>query len=1104
MRTKYFFFLVLSCCWVAKVAAQPCISGIINAYSNISQFDCENSVYIDDPSFFKAGDLVLIYQTKGATLDNSLDSLQYGNVLSYNNAGKYEFNRIRKMVGNRVFLDSQMVNKYIVDPYLQFIRVPEYTDVKICPPGIRADVWDRKKGGVLALSVSGTLTMTSDIDVSSMGFKGGVRSLANSTFGVTTMHIPDLEFLVNSDKSAQKGEGIGTVNYISGRGKWANGGGGGNLHNGGGAGGANGGDGGYGGNGCELCFGFKELARGFGGIALQYSNTENRAFLGGGGGGGHRNGFSGSNGGDGGGLVIIRANEIIGNGRTIKANGANCNPSIDDGAGGAGAGGTVLLDANLITGIVTINVKGGNGGNIINNNDGPGGGGGGGVIWSKNPLPAAVVSQVNGGTPGIRLNIGNSYMALPGKNGLILDNLRIDESNQKYITPNLDFTAVSPTCPGDSNGVITFFNKGYKYSFQNQAFGNISTFSNLKGGKYSFSILYDTIKNCKFDTTITLINPLNTLKAAPFVSSEVVCNQKGAVQINPIGGAPPYSVSLNNGPSLPTSNFGSLDQGKYQIVLTDSKGCSTRDSFIIVDNSYKIAFSVQKVTDKSCRDTGSVIFNNPGTSKPYELFINSFPFQNLSNPLNPGNYKAFVVDSVGCKSDTLNFAIQDNFKFYRDTFNRQICNGGSFDFDGTLLTSSGNFTKNYLTKDGCDSTVTVLLAVNPVYEQRFKQEICRGKTVVLNNKTYSQSGVYRDTLQAKSGCDSVLVLELLVESVQSNVKITSNYAGVPISCAGKNDGAVAIAPTGGTSPYQIMWSTGSNSSQLSNLKPGSYRVSVTSASGCLQVDSVFLTEPAPITGTLATTPIRCKGERNAAITVNSMSGGNGQYFFSFEGSPYFEAPGFPWHYTQLFPGTYEILVKDGNGCEGTLTASIAEKPEFRIGLTVGDTTIRFGDSLQVAVTTSSLLKELIWSPKEYLTCDTCAVTTVVPIAEFIQITVKATDQDGCQDTASLTVFTKKDKNVFIPNIFSPQGMGDNITFKAFGSTDATLVKYFKVFDRWGNLLYTEQNVPIASMIGWDGTQNGQVLSPGIYVYVTEVVFADNTTQVYNGDVYLDR
>ncbi|MBK8721265.1 MAG: hypothetical protein IPL95_02955 [Saprospiraceae bacterium] len=558
--------------------------------------------------------------------------------------------------------------------------------------------------------------------------------LANSTFGVTTEHIGNLEMMINSDKAAQKGEGIGTINFISGRGKWANGGGGGNLHNGGGAGGGNAGKGGDGGFGCELCYGYKEIARGLGANDLNYSNTENRLFLGGGGGGGHRNGFSGSNGADGGGIVIIRANEIVGNNRTIKANGANSNPSIDDGAGGGGAGGTVVLDVNIFTGNLTINVKGGNGGGIISGNDGPGGGGSGGCIWSKSTLPSNIVTQINGGNAGARLNNNTNFGAKNGDNGKILNGLQIIEGISKYELPKLDFSLINPNCSGDGTGSIVFQNTNYKYAFNTNPFSTQKSYTNLKGGNYTFTILYDTINLCKYDTIISILDTNKILKSTLSVSQNAICDQLGAIEINTSGGLPPYSNELNNNGYLPTAVYKNLVAGVYKISTKDSKGCNSIDSITILDNSYKIDLSIEKLVDKSCIDTGSVLFKIQNTAVKNNIYLNNFP-ANKFNYLIPGNYFSYVIDSFGCKSDTLKFSIKDNFKNYNFSKNASICEGDTLNFDGNKLTQTGSYIFNYKTKENCDSSITLKLTINPKSSYSLKKEICKGDFVKIGNKT---------------------------------------------------------------------------------------------------------------------------------------------------------------------------------------------------------------------------------------------------------------------------------------------------------------------------------------------------------------------------------
>ena len=87
-------------------------------------------------------------------------------------------------------------------------------------------------------------------------------------------------------------------------------------------------------------------------------------FFGGGGGAGHSNGAVtvSKGGGHGGGVILIQADNLIGNGYKISANGGKGGNAASDGASGGGAGGSIILDANTYSGSVTIQAIGGKGG----------------------------------------------------------------------------------------------------------------------------------------------------------------------------------------------------------------------------------------------------------------------------------------------------------------------------------------------------------------------------------------------------------------------------------------------------------------------------------------------------------------------------------------------------------------------------------------------------------------------------------------------------------------------------------------------------------------------------------------------------------------------
>ncbi|MCS7085740.1 MAG: hypothetical protein RMM53_00345, partial [Bacteroidia bacterium] len=345
---------------------------------------------------------------------------------------------------------------------------------------LTAKQWDGETGGVLALETPGTLTLNQNIDVTGMGFRGGV--MGNATSGTANSRFDAWMSIAQGEK----GEAIASNPdaHARGYGKFANGGGGGRQPEGGGGGGGNGGAGGRGGNTSNT---FITTPFGEGGAAL--SNSGNRIFLGGGGGGGAALNSSlpfnvSVPGGYGGGIVIIRANAIATSGpRSIISNGTYNNvfflvgASIEDltgsgiagygdGGSGGGAGGTLVLQVPSagLPNTLTLNANGAKGGNTSRNEAspryGPGGGGGGGVIWTTSGTGGATATVLGGQGGWNRNNASwSQHAAGNGANGVTLTSLSMpgpglscshvaDAGPDQPSVPALSTTlaAVAPSC----------------------------------------------------------------------------------------------------------------------------------------------------------------------------------------------------------------------------------------------------------------------------------------------------------------------------------------------------------------------------------------------------------------------------------------------------------------------------------------------------------------------------------------------------------------------------------------------------------------------------------------------------------------------------------
>src|ERR1043165_1364096 len=101
--------------------------------------------------------------------------------------------------------------------------------------------------------------------------------------------------------------------------------------------------------------------------------------------------------------------------------------------------------------------------------------------------------------------------------------------------------------------------------------------------------------------------------------------------------------------------------------------------------------------------------------------------------------------------------------------------------------------------------------------------ICPGQTFNFGGQTLSMSGTYSDTTQTSAGCDSIITLTLAVNNAP-NATITSN---ANIFCPG--DSLPVCAPSGLAS---YLWNTGATGECVSVHNAGNYYVTVTDANNC--------------------------------------------------------------------------------------------------------------------------------------------------------------------------------------------------------------------------------------------------------------------------------
>ena len=237
------------------------------------------------------------------------------------------------------------------------------------------------------------------------------------------------------------------------------------------------------------------------------------------------------------------------------------------------------------------------------------------------------------------------------------------------------------------------------------------------------------------------------------------------------------------------------------------------------------------------------------------------------------------------------------------------------------------------------------------------------------------------------------------------------------------------------------------------------------------------------------------------MLIDSVTGGSGNYFYNVNSGELLNI-GDP---IMIPGGIYIVSVVDDRGCSADSTYMVIEPDPILVSINPNDAIIDLGDSLLltgIIDQSDTTIAMTVWSSGDPVSCDTCFSTWVFNVLPSVY-TWTVTDVKGCQGSSSIMVNVDFDRDIFIPNVFTPNNDGRNDEFRIYTGLGVKTINYIHIFDRWGNLVHSENNLlPSASGAGnWDGTFDGDVLNPGVYVYVAEIEFIDNDTKlVFRGDV----
>jgi len=551
---------------------------------------------------------------------------------------------------------------------------------------------------------------------------------------------------------------------------------------------------------------------------------------------------------------------------------------------------------------------------------------------------------------------------------------------------------------------------------------------------------------------------------------------------------PPSTAIVSNGPVL----LGGV--GVYNLHIIDMNGCESDELFEILPSPDSISVTISNITENLCFGACSAgatftASGGPAQTGDYTFIISDNPYPATLGTVTvtdlcAGTNYVLAFDGT-CESDTIFFEVGDADEIMIDPISSIInppgCDGGS---DGSI---------SAVVIGGNDSNYD-LLWINEGIAGTDLSNLSEGEYIL--QITDGNGCIVNDTINLMTA-DPLMV--------EINTLITQG-----ITCSSSSNGVIALNTFGGNDGTLIYeWSPDvSNGAIAGNLSSGFYTVTVSDVNGCSDSISYALTSAPPIVGIIPT-PLEpdCFGE-TTTMCIDTVFGGVGNnYTYEIQNGPSLPIDSC----FTLFAGEYDIKIFDGTGAECAFDTTIVIGQPSQVTVEVGDDVmIDLGsstDPISAFIVSELDIDSIVWSPDIDIECNTtdCQIVTFSP-NETTTYTITVIDENGCLATDDIQVLVDLRRNVYTPNIFSPNSNNTNDHFQLVTGNGVVMVNYLKIYDRWGNKIYVDESyMPNdTEHIGWDGTRNGTENEPGVYVFFAEVEFVDGVTIVYKGDVTLVR
>lgn len=528
--------------------------------------------------------------------------------------------------------------------------------------------------------------------------------------------------------------------------------------------------------------------------------------------------------------------------------------------------------------------------------------------------------------------------------------------------------SIQPSC-NNNDGELEVEGTGgtpnYSYLWSNS--DTTALITGLAAGTYTVTITDDN--NCTATAQSTLVAPAGFTANGVMLAGDTCSNSTGIASVNMIGGTLPFNFLWDGGQL--TQTITGLAAGTYTVTVTDNDACTDTAEVTVIDTCACTLVSTGiVVNDVNCLGgaDGTATVQTTGGIAPFTYLWSGGSTADTASNLSAGTYTVTVTAADGC-TDTAEVTITEPLTAVSASITSSTaptCFGGS-DGQAVVVASNGTGPYTYLWTGGAT-------------------------TDTANNLS---AGLNTVTVTDANGC-TVTASTTLGNGTSVSVAITSTNS-LCFACTGTTTATVS----GGTAPYEYVWSTStivntnSTSNQQSSLCSGPYGVTVTDANGCADSNATNVNDLFAPTFTVTTTNPTCFGSTDGEI-IASYFCFTCEDFRWYDGLDTTNLIGTGDTLSGVGAGTYLGRLTTGFGCNRYDTVILTEPAQIQLVMDSSDA------GCTSATGQASVAASGGTSPFTYLWSTGSTNDTIFNVAAG-NYTVTVTDDNGCEDSATVAV-----------------------------------------------------------------------------------------------------